>query len=196
MQTKGRFIVLYGINNLGKTTQAKKLVNRLNDEGLDSEYLKYPLYQLEPAGKLINDYLRGNNPHNFNKRELQLLHYIDRITYEPILKEKLNQGINIIAEDYFGTAIAWGVASGVSKELLDYLYGFLIKEDIAFLFDGERFKEGIEKNHKHEQDKELMAKSRQIHQQLAKEYNWIEIDANQDIEKIHDKIWEKIKQFI
>lgn len=30
MLTKGKFIVLYGINNLGRTTQAKLLVKRLN----------------------------------------------------------------------------------------------------------------------------------------------------------------------
>ncbi len=29
----GKLIVLYGTNNLGKTTQAKKLVERLNQEG-------------------------------------------------------------------------------------------------------------------------------------------------------------------
>ena len=110
---KGKFIVLYGINNLGKTTQAKLLVKALKKSGRQAEYVKYPIYNLEPAGKLINDYLRNGNPYNFSSRELQLLHFIDRIKFENRLREKLNKGINIVAEDYFGTGMAWGIRRGV-----------------------------------------------------------------------------------
>ena len=41
---RGKFIVLYGINNLGKTTQAKFLVEKLQSQGLRAEYVKYPIY--------------------------------------------------------------------------------------------------------------------------------------------------------
>ena len=102
MPKKGKFIVIYGINNLGKTTQAKLLVNRLNKAGYETDYTKYPQYGIQPAGKLINDYLRENNPYDFTAREAQLLHYIDRITYEKDLISRLNEGVNIVAEDYFG----------------------------------------------------------------------------------------------
>ncbi|NOQ67823.1 hypothetical protein GQ568_00085, partial [Patescibacteria group bacterium] len=136
---KGKFIVLYGVNNLGKTTQAKMLVDYLNKKNIKAEYLKYPIYDLKPAGKLINEYLRAGNPNSFSPRELQLLHYTDRVAFEPILKNKLNDGINIIAEDYFGTAVAWGAGAGVDREILEYLYSFIYKEDLAILFDGERF---------------------------------------------------------
>jgi thymidylate kinase len=43
---KGKFIVLYGINNLGKTTQAKLLVEKFQKEGLKAEYMKYAVYSL------------------------------------------------------------------------------------------------------------------------------------------------------
>jgi len=193
---RGKFIVLYGINNLGKTTQAKMLVDRLNSTGQKAEYLKYPVYNLEPAGKLINAYLRNGNPYNLSPRELQLLHYIDRISFESILKDKLNKGINIIAEDYFGTGVAWGIGAGVESELLKYLYSFLYKEDLVILFDGERFKDSIEKNHKHETDEELTNKVRQAHLKLGQEYGWIKINANQPIEQIHQQLWQEAIKII
>jgi len=191
----GKFIVFYGINNLGKTTQAKMLVDHLNKKNIKAEYLKYAVYDLEPAGKLINEYLRGGNPHDFSPRELQLLHYIDRISFEPILKEKLNSGINIIAEDYFGTAIAWGAGAGVDRKLLEYLYSFVRKEDLAILFDGERFTVSVEKNHKHENDAALLARVRQVHLELGKKYNWKKIGANQPIGKIHQMIVKIVQDF-
>ncbi len=191
---KGKFIVIYGVNNLGKTTQAKLLAERIKGEGEKAIVIKYPRYDVEPAGKLINEYLRGGNPRDFNPRELQLLHYIDRLFNQPILMQALHKGINVVAEDYFGTAMAWGAANGVDIELLKYLNKFILPPDLAILLDGERFKDGIEAAHQHEQNDELIAKARQAHLQLAKEYGWIVIGANRSIEEVHEKISELLKE--
>ena len=56
--TKGKFIVIYGNNNSGKTTQAKLLVEKIKEQGLQVRYIKYPMYDLRPTGILINEYLR------------------------------------------------------------------------------------------------------------------------------------------
>lgn len=198
MQNKkqGKFIVLYGINNLGKTTQAQLLVKMLKKNKYKAEYVKYPLYDLEPAGKLINDYLRKGNSYNFSAREFQLLHYINKLNFESVLKNKLNKGINIVAEDYFGTTIAWGIGTGVDRRLLEYFYPFLYTEDLAILLDGKRFTQSIEKNHKHEQDGVLMQKVRKAHISLAKKYNWQKVDANLAIEEVQKIIFEKVKKII
>lgn len=193
---KGKFIVLYGVNNLGKTTQAKLLVKALRESGHRAEYVKYPIYALEPAGKLINDYLRQGNPYNFSPRELQLLHFIDRIKFEGQLKEKLEKGINIVAEDYFGTGMAWGIGGGVEPGLLKYLYDFIYHEDIAILFDGERFLESVEKNHRHENDNETMKRVRRAHLALGREYGWQKVDANLSIEELHSVIWNNVKKIL
>ncbi len=160
----------------------------MNKKNIQAEYLKYPIYDLDPAGKLINEYLRGGNPNNFSPREFQILQYADKISFEPVLKEKLNKGINVVAEDYFGTAVAWGAGSGVDRKLLEYLYSFVYKEDLAILFDGERFIGSIEKNHKHENDAALTARVRQVHLELAEKYHWIKINANRTIDEIHKDI--------
>lgn len=182
--TKGKFIALYGINNLGKTTQAKKLVNYFKNKELKAEYLKYAVYDLEPSGKLLNDYLRNGNPYNLSSREFQILQVLNRQQYEPILIDKLNKGINIISEDYKGTGIAWGIAAGVDETFMKYVNKCLLEEDLVFLFDGERFLQGVEKNHMHENDKILTNKSRQAHLKLAKELGWEIINANRPEEDV------------
>lgn len=196
MKEEGKFIVIYGINNLGKTVQAKLLVEALKRSGWKAEYIKYPIYNLEPAGNLINGYLREGNPYNFSLRESQLLHFIDRIKFEGELKAKLKRGINVVAEDYFGTSMAWGIGGGVEPELLKYLYKFLRREDIAILFDGERFLQSVEKGHLHENDSALMDKVRKAHLSLGKEYGWQKVNANLSIEKLHGIIWGKVSRIL
>lgn len=189
---KGKLIVFYGTNNLGKSTQAKILIEKLKEKNIEAEYLKYPIYDLEPSGPILNNYLRNGNPYNLGAREAQIIYCLNRTQYQKALEEKLNSGINIIAEDYTGTGIAWGMGAGVEQEFLENINSHLLKEDIALLFDGERFKEAVEKNHKHEQNDEFSQKVRQIHLDLGKKYSWEMIDANLTIEEISHIIFEKI----
>lgn len=193
---KGKFVVIYGANNLGKSTQARLLVKAIKKSGKKAEYIKYPIYDSEPSGKLINEYLRKGNPFKFSPREFQLIHYIDRLGFQPVLKDKLEKGINIIAEDYFGTAIAWGTAAGVSQKLLEYLFRFILKEDTAFLLDGKRFEHAEEKNHKHEKDKELMKKVKKTHLQIGKKYGWKKVNANLPIKELHAIIWKEVSEIL
>ncbi|NIP32530.1 hypothetical protein GWN26_03480 [Candidatus Saccharibacteria bacterium] len=194
--TQGKFIVFYGINNLGKTTQAKKLVERLKESGYQAEYLKYAIYDLEPSGPILNDYLREENPYNLSAREFQIFQAMNRTQYEPTLKQKLENGIMIVAEDYSGTGIAWGIGAGVDKEFLLKINSHLLPEDLAILFDGKRFMHGVEDGHKHESDDEFTEKVRQIHLELGEKNNWTKINANEGIDAIHEKIWDLTQEII
>ncbi len=193
---KGKFIVLYGINNLGKTTQAEMLADRLNLRGQKTEYLKYPIYNLEPSGRILNNYLRQGNFYNLTPREAQIIYTLNRTQFEKKLIEKLESGVNIIAEDYTGTGLAWGIGAGVNEQFLKYINSHLLKEDIAFLFDGERFKNAAENEHKHETDEELINKVRWAHLDLGQEYGWTKINANQPIEQIHNQLWQEVMKII
>lgn len=192
----GKLIVLYGINNLGKSTQAQLLVGRLRKEGRKAECVKYLVYDKEPSGPMINEYLRGGNPHQLWPREFQLLGALNKYHYQPTLEEKLNAGTWVVAEDYSGTGIAWGMGAGVDKKFLERIHEGIRKEDIAFLFDGERFLEASEKNHEHEANQALIQQVRGIHQELGKEYGWITINANQSIDVISELIWERVSRVL
>ena len=191
--TPGKMITFYGINNLGKSTQARLLVESLNAAGHKTEYLKYPVYNLEPFGPLLNDYLRNGNPENLAPRESQLIFVLNRTQFEKTLLEKIRAGITIVAEDYCGTGIAWGLGTGSDKKFLQTINQHLYKEDLAFLFDGNRFKEAIEKNHRHENNEESMIKVREAHLELGAEYGWTKINANLTIPEIQAQIWQQVK---
>ncbi len=193
---KGKLIVFYGTNNLGKSTQARLLIENLKKLKIKAEYLKYPIYDLKPSGKIINEYLRKSNPHKLSAREAQIIYTLNRTQYQEELEKKLEQGINIMAEDYIGTGIAWGVGAGVEQSFLEEISSHLIKEDIAILFDGKRFKESIEENHKHEEDDDFARKVRDVHLNLAEKYNWEIINANSSIEEIAEEIFDKIKKVL
>lgn len=193
---KGLFIVLYGVNNLGKTTQAKLLVEKLNREGHPAEYIKYPQYDVLPSGPMINDYLRGGNPLGLNFREFQILNVLNRTQFEPILKAKLESGTHIVSEDYVGSGLGWGIGAGVNADFLKKLNSHLLKEDIVFLFDGERFVEAKEAAHQYEQDGDLTERARVAHMELAQEYHWTIINANDSIENIYGLLWAHLKQLL
>ena len=193
METKGKFIVLYGINNLGKTTQAKILVEKLNKQNIKTEYIKYAIYDLTPSGVLLNDYLRKGNLYKLTPREAQIIQVLNRTQYETTIKEKLSKGITIIAEDYTGTGLAWGMGANVDEKFLKYVNSHLLKEDLAILMDGTRFSESIETNHEHETNNGLTNKVRLMHLKLAEEYSWPIVNANDNVETVHKHIWKQVK---
>lgn len=193
---KGKLIVFYGTNNLGKSTQAHILIEKLNKLGIPAQYLKYPIYDLEPSGIILNKYLREGNPYSLSAREAQIIYTLNRTQFQEKLEKYLNQGINIITEDYTGTGMAWGMGAGIEEDFLQEINSHLLKEDLAILFDGERFKNAIEKNHKHEEDEEFSQKVRQIHLDLAKKYGWKIINANLSIEEISIIIENQVKEIL
>jgi len=188
----GKLIVLYGINNLGKSTQAKLLVEKLKFQGYRAEYLKYPVYDIKPSGEILNDYLRNGNNFQLSPREAQIIYTLNRDQYQSELIKKLKSGINIIAEDYKGTGIAWGLGAGVDEKFLKSINSHLIDEDLVFLFNGERFRQAIEEDHQHENNDDLINKVRWAHLKLREEYGWFKINANLAIEEIHQQIWNQV----
>jgi len=167
----GKFIVVYGMNNIGKTTAVRALVEYLNAHDVKTKYLKYPIYDLEPTGPRINAYLRQGNPERLTPFKAQVIYAQNRRDFQPVLKDTLEKGIWIIAEDYSGTGEGWGVIFGEPLEELERLNVGLKKPDLAILMDGERFDSGVEKNHLHEQD-ERWEKGREIFRFLAERNGW------------------------
>ncbi len=203
----GKFIAIYGINNLGKTTQAQMLVRRINESsqnGVDCIYLKYPLYDLVPTGPVINDYLRSGNPLRLSPQTFQVLNVLNRNQFDGIVRAHLtltqtdesDRFTHIVAEDYIGTGIAWGVGAGVDEEFLIELNTHLVNPDIAFLFDGKRFDEGREEGHTHESNDDLTERVRLIHLDLARKFGWHVVNANRPREIIHEEIWSKVEPLL
>ena len=191
----GKLIAIYGINNLGKTYQANRLTEFLkNEKGLPAEYLKYPLYDLNPTGSLINEYLRNGNPHGLSGQEFQILQVLNRTQFDSELRRRLESGKTVVVEDYVGTGLAWGIGSGVNKELLMNLNSHLVKEDLAILLDGKRFADGKEEGHLHENNDELTQRVRKVHLELSNELGWRHVQANQSRDEVFNEISDIIEE--
>lgn len=186
------FIALYGINNIGKTTHAKRLTARLKKLGKCAIYIKYPIYNQKPTGPMINKILRSKAKQKISEEELQLLFVLNRYQFQPKLQKMLKAGKIVVAEDYIGTGIAWGTAKGTSMQELEKMNKFLVQPDLAILLEGARKLEAREKNHIHEKDDQLAEKCRKIFGKLAKKYKWrvIKVDKNPDITAA--RIWEVV----
>lgn len=188
----GKLTALYGVNNLGKTTQAKLLVENLKNKGIPAIYKKYAVYDLAPSGPLLNEYLRNGNPHGLTPREFQMLQVLNRTQNESWIKNFINSGIWVITEDYVGTGIAWGAGAGVDMQFLENLNSHLLQPHHSFLFYGKRFLSSIEKNHKHENDDELIREVADFHDLIADKYHWEKIWANDSIEFIAGELIRKV----
>lgn len=193
---RGKLIVIYGVNNLGKTTQVKRLVEKLISIGRAADHIKIPAYEVEPSGNMLDEYLRQGNPYRLTAREAQILYAFNRGQFEPTLLFQLEQGCDIVLEDYWGTGVAWGLGRGLDKEFLIRINSACLKEDLALLLQGERFAQAVEKKHINETDNQLTEKVAQIHSQLADELGWKKINANQSMEKVEADIFEEVKKIL
>jgi thymidylate kinase len=190
----GKLISIYGANNTGKSSLVKALEFILVSEEVGHVVLKYPLYLLPGAGPMINDTLRKKNPHKIGAGELQALYTINRTKFQPAIKLFLEAGFLIIAEDYNGTGLAWGIASGAGRSYLEGMESDMIKPDLSFLVTGKRFMSGKEKSHIHEGNDDLMAGAAETHLKLAEEFHWIKIVNDKPPDGLAKDVWQIINE--
>jgi dTMP kinase len=195
--SKGKMIAIYGINGIGKTTQVELLVEYLKSKGKNASRLKYPIYDLEPEGPFIYKYLRDPDFRKGNELstdELQMKYVENRKRYEPELKKRLENNEWIVAEDYIGTGIAWGLTWGGDLEFLEEINKDLMRADLEILMHGDRFDTAIEKDHRNEMESERIKICKNFHLLLAERYEWKKIDAEQSIGDVKKEIIEVINQ--
>lgn len=195
-QKRGRLITIYGINNIGKSTQSKILVENLIKAGYKAKHIKYPVYDLSPTGTFLDKVLRHPEGQKISEDELQLWFVLNRYQFEPELKRLLEDGYIVIAEDYSGTGIAWGTAKGLEQTWLEQANKYLLKEDFAILFEGKRNLATREDNHVHEQNHELVENCGKVFSDLAEKYGWKRVQQQEKIDDTAETFWRKIMEFL
>ena len=193
---KGKFIAIYGINGIGKTTQVEMLVEYLKKKGKKAARLKYPVYDLEPEGPFIYKYLRDpkfRSKNELSTHALQKKYADNRKRYEKTLISRLKKGEWIVAEDYIGTGIAWGLTWGGELSYLEKINQKLLKEGMSILMEGKRFLTAVEKNHRNETEAERIAICRNFHLLLSDRYGWTKVKANNSIKKVHQGIIKQVE---
>lgn len=194
---KGKFITIYGINNIGKSTQCKILMENLKKNGFDAVYLKYPVYSIEPTGTYINNVLRNSgNVQNIGEDQLQMWYTLNRYQFEPELKQMLDEGKIVVAEDYTATGLAWGSAKGASLEWLMEMNKYLLKEDLAIYLKGKRNMQAREANHIHESNDDLVEACQFIYDNLAVKFKWEKVSVKPSIGETADEMWSVVHKYL
>lgn len=220
----GKLIVIEGsCDGVGKSTQYKLLIDRLEKEGyhiIKHHFPSYGTYQARP----VEEYLKGNfgkiselSPYFVNSLYAQ-----DRaITWETGLKSEYNKGNIIILDRYTTSSLIYQSTSIEDKkereEFIDYVYdyeynkiGIPVPDMVIFLhvpfelarsLKEKRKRETGVKDDIHEADLEFMKKVSDTSIYIANKYNWdfVECSNNNEmlsIEEIHEKIYSIVKKKI
>ncbi len=222
----GKIFVIDGTDGSGKQTQFERLKQRLTKEGIEYKVMSFPNYE-SPSSSLVKMYLSGEFGKNAQKISPYIastFYAVDRYaTFQTEYKEYYEKG-GIILADRYTTANMVHQAGKIEekqerKKFLDWLwdfefhlYGLPIPDQVFFLnMPVEKSLELIKNRENkfshqaqkdiHESDKNHLIDAYHAACEVAKEYNWYELQCMKNhelrtIEDIHAEIYQEIKKYI
>lgn len=220
---RGKLIVLEGTDGSGKATQAKRLLERFQAEGISCMEIDFPRYGnpfAEPAKLYLSGAL-GKNPGDVNAYAASTLYAVDRFaSYKEDWGGFYESGGLVIANRYT-TSNAVHQASklpvGERREFLDWLFDLeyrrlgLPEPDLVFYLDlplelsekmmRQRERKTGSRADIHEQDNAYLRGCRESARQIAADCGWRLIDcagdgAPRSIEEIHQELYGISREFI
>ena len=215
----GKLIVIEGTDGSGKSTQFKKLIQRLENEGRAFQQLEFPQYS-EPSSALIKMYLGGEfgtKPSDVNAYAASAFFSVDRYaSYKKVWGQWYEDG-GLVVTGRYTTSNAVHQASKEKPEdqkaFMQWLYEFeydrlgLPAPDLVIYLDVPtdftermmRVREAATNTHAdiHEQDLEYLATCRRTGKLAAEFYNWTVIQCVKDdemrsIDDIHEEIYRHV----
>ena len=97
-KSKGRFIVIDGIDGSGKGTQTKLLMEELKVNGYEAEEADFPQYGTKSAG-IIEEYLNGKYG-QLDPRAASIFYAIDRFDASFKIRQWLSEGKIVVSNRY------------------------------------------------------------------------------------------------
>lgn len=217
----GKLIVIEGTDGSGKSTQFKKLTDRVTAEGIEFQKLVFPQYS-EPSSALIRMYLGGEfgkNPSDVNAYAASAFYAVDRFaSYKKAWGKWYDNG-GLILSDRYTTSNAVHQTSKEpaekQQEFLKWLYEFeydklgmpcpdlVIYLDVPTAFTEQLMRSREQQTNTkadiHEQDMDYLATCREMGRQAAGYYGWHIVNCVKDgvmrsIEDIHEEIYALVKK--
>ncbi len=212
---KGKFIVFEGIGGSGKTTQIKFLCEKMKSMGIMYEYIHFPVYDSYTGG-IIKNYLNGGmgGLDEIPAEIPSLLYALNRYDKKDNILNNLEQGVHVLCDRYFASNMAFQSAKFGDKEerinilkWLESLDSRLPMPDITILFDipislSQELINNRGDKDIHEEDVDYQKRIRNVFLNIARnDEKWHVINCSKNnnmksIEKIHDEVWNYIKNII
>lgn len=137
-RSKGKFIVLEGLDGSGQSTQVELLKNFLTEKGIKVLATKEPTIQSE-AGRKIKSILEQKE--KIDSAELQKLFAQDRKEHlEKLIIPALQRGEFVISDRYFFSTFAYGVSDGLDLDWLIKINDDFLLPDVIIVL---RVKPGV-----------------------------------------------------
>ena len=207
-EIKGLLITFEGIDFAGKTTQIELLIRALEDFG------HRVLLVREPGGTLISEKIRRILLDPTCKEmaaQAELLLYSAsraQLVWEKVLPA-LEKGQVVICDRFYDSSTAY---QGYGRELdLDFVAmlnrfaAFQLVPDITFFLDLEPEQASVRQKERGESEDRLEASSPEFFARVRNGYmqitddrtrNIVMVDAKDNPEALHQKIWSKVKPLI
>ncbi|XP_063721648.1 thymidylate kinase-like [Symsagittifera roscoffensis] len=193
---RGMLIVFEGLDKAGKSTQAQKLVTKIEQSGRKVELMKFPDRSTH-IGKSINEYL-VDSKFKLNDKSIHLLFSANRWEKYDEMKNKLNDGISLVVDRYAFSGVAYTCAKpGFTMQWSKSPDIGLLKPDIVFFMllnpdnAQHRGDYGAERYEKVEFQKKVLDNFMGM-----KDETWQLVNAEDSIDSIHGGIVEKYEDVL
>ena len=191
---RGKIIALEGIDQSGKRTQTRLLANELRRKGAKVRTISFPIYA-SPSGRQIQRFLDGKQ--KYPARALHMLYSLNRWENQELITELIERADFVIADRYYPSNLAYGVARGLSLGWLQELDRGLPTASLVIVLDvpvPASFARKSRGRDVHERNRQLLIRVRQTYRTIARMLDWKIVDATHPVERVHEAVWSIVRQ--
>jgi len=195
--SRGAFILFEGVDRCGKTTQASKLVDSLNQSGITSELWRYP-DRTTTIGKMIDDYLQCKA--DSDDASMHLLFAANRWEKKKFMEEKLKAGVTLVVDRYGYSGVAFTTAKrlpGLDQQWCKHSETGLVKPDCLMYMEisEEAAKKRGGFGEERYETTEMQKNVREVFADLREDW-WNVVDADRTIEEVEKDVQKIAKEAV
>ena len=182
---RGILVVLEGCDKSGKSTQCRKLVQFLINNGYSAELLRFP-ERSTVVGQVIDKYMKGEN--ELDDRAVHLLFSANRWEFAVAMRQKLDSGVTLVIDRYVFSGVVYSTAKGLDEDWWKACDRGLLRPDKVFYLnvdvsDLQRGDFGMERY----EQLAFQEKEQKLFLSLVDD-KWQIVDARRSIDKIHAEL--------
>ena len=189
----GMLIVIEGVDQSGKETQAQRLRERLREAGHKARLLSFPDYGTS-IGEEIARALQGER--EYGSDVMQLLFVANRHERREAIREWVDGGLILVCDRYRASSIAYGEAQGLDAGWLEDIQRYLPRADLTIFIDIAPATAATRKSQgrdRYERDLSLLERVRSSYQRQATSPDWVRVDGERTIEEIAEDVFAAVQ---